>query len=110
MRRRVHIRGERGRWVAEVEGRWLAVLHQTFRVGPHGYRAPIPPEHPGQKRFEELARALHEHDLVVVQRDRDPVTLARDGYVGVFRFKDLRVDTDAGEMSLTLTERHADPK
>ncbi len=30
MPRRVAIHGERGRWVAEVEGRWLAVLHQTM--------------------------------------------------------------------------------
>ncbi|MCC6306008.1 MAG: hypothetical protein IT545_12540 [Rhodobacteraceae bacterium] len=108
MPRRVAIHGERGRWVAEVEGRWLAVLHQTFREGPHGYRAPIPPEQPGQKRFEELRRALADHDLVVIQRDRDPLTLARAGYVGVFRFKDLRLDLRAGELTLTLTERYAD--
>lgn len=110
MPRRVHNGGERGRLVAEAEGRGLAVLHQTFGGGAHGCRAPMPPEQPGRKRSEAPVRALREQDTVVVQRDCDPVTLARDGHVGVFRFTGLRVDTAAGDLSLTLTERHADPK
>lgn len=110
MPRRVRINGARGRWVAEVEGRWLAVLHHSLREGATGYRAPIAPEHPGQKRFQELVAALEGQDLVVIQRDRDPETLARDGYVGVFRFADLRLDLEALELSLRLTERYADPK
>lgn len=108
--RRVRISGERGRWVAEVEGRWLGVLHHTLREGKNGYRAPIAPEHPGQKRFEELIDALKTHDLAVVQRDADPVTLARNGYVGVFRFKDLEVDLETLELRLQLVERYADPR
>jgi hypothetical protein len=110
MVRRVKITGERGRWVADVEGRKLAVLHHTLREGATGYRAPIAPEHPGSKRFQELVAALQDHDLVVIQRDKAPETLARDGYVGVFRFADLRIDLDALELTLRLTERYADPK
>ena len=110
MVRQVKISGERGRWVAEVEGRWLGVLHHTLRVGASGYRAPISPEHPGQKRFEELVTALRENDLVVIQRDADPISLARDGYVGVFRFTDLKIDLSVMELSLRLTARYADPK
>ncbi len=110
MRRRVQINGVRGRWVAEVGGRWLGVLHHSLREGATGYRAPIFPEHPGQKRFEELIAALKAHDLVVIQRDKDRETLARDGYVGVFRFADLKVDLEALELTLRLVERYADPK
>ena len=110
MVRRVAIGGERGRWVAEVEGRWLAVIHHSLREGPTGHRAAISPEHPGQKRFHEFAAALEAHDLVVVQRDRDPVSLARNGHVGVFRFADPRIDLDAPELTLRLVERYADPR
>ena len=110
MVRRVAIGGERGRWVAEVEGRWLAVIHHTLRQGPTGYRAAIAPEHPGQKRFQEFVAALEAHDLVVVQRDKDRETLARAGYVGVFRFADLRIDLEALELTLRLVERYADPR
>ena len=111
MARLVHIHGERGRWLAEVEGRWLAVLHNTFWQKPDRYRAPLFPEHLGQKRYEELVEALRRHDLVVMQRDKDRTSLARDGYIGLFRFTDLVIDTtDRWELSLTLTDRYADPK
>lgn len=110
MVRRVAIGGERGRWVAEVEGRWLAVIHHSLREGPTGYRAAIAPEHPGQKRFQEFVAALEAHDLVVVQRDKDPVSLARNGYVGVFRFADLNIDLDSLVLTLRLVARYADPK
>ena len=110
MLRRVKINGERGRRLAEVEGRWLGVLHHTLRDGATGYRAPIAPEHPGHKRFQELIAALEAHDLAVIQRDRDRASLARDGYIGVFRFADLKVDLEPPELSLRLVERYADPK
>ena len=111
MARLVTIHGERGRWVAQVDGVWLGVLHQSFRVGLTGSRAPISSDHPGQKRFQELVAALRTYDLVVMQRDKDTQTLARDGYVGVFRFKDLVIDTATHwELTLTLTERYASPK
>lgn len=106
------IHGQRGDWLAEVEGRRLAVLHNSFwdtRTGT--YRAPIPREHPGQRRFEGLIVALTENDLAVMQIDRDRVSLARKGYAGVFRFCDLKIDAST-EMLLTLriTERYAEPK
>lgn len=109
-RRFVKINGFRGRWVAEVEGRLLAVLHHLHRVPPDGYFGPIgDPRDIGTKRFRELEDALREHDLAVIQRDRDAETLARDGYVGVFGFKDLVIDHARG-ISLTFTEKYAEPK
>jgi hypothetical protein len=105
----VKINGVRGGWLAEVEGRWLAVLHHTLRHGPDRSRAPIRPQDVGTKRLHDLQVALRTHDLVVVQRDRDPVSLARDGYIGVFRFTDLTFDGDR-EFSLRLTEKYAEPK
>jgi hypothetical protein len=99
----------RGRWVADVEGRLLGVLHHTQRVGLDKYQAAILPEHLGSKRLAELERALRENEHVVVQRDKDSVTLARDGYVGVFTFKDLVFDPDEG-LKLTFTGKYAEPK
>lgn len=111
MAKLVHIHGERGRWVAQVEGQWLGVLHNTFWQPPSDYRAPIDPAHPSQKRYQELIEALKSNDLVVMQRDKDPTSLFRDGYIGVFHFADLRIDTsDRWELTLTLTGRYASPK
>jgi hypothetical protein len=112
VRRFVKIHGQRGHWLAEVEGRWLAVLHNSFRDTRTGiYRASISPEHPGQKRFEALVAALADNDLVVMQIDKDRHSLARKGYAGVYRFLDLRVDLD-DEMTLSLkiTEKYAEPR
>ena len=109
MPKQVKINGVRGRWVAEVEGQWLGVLHHMLRVGPTGYAAPILPEHIGSKRLQELEDALRAHELVVIQRDKDSVSLARDGYVGVFHFKDLVFDPVRG-IHMTFTGRYADPK
>lgn len=58
------------------------------------------------KRYADFVEALRSNDLVVVQRDV-PGGLARDGYIGVFRFKDLMIGPD-GAISLTLVERYAD--
>lgn len=107
--RRVKINGVRGGWLAEVEGNWLAVLHHSLREGPDRYRAPIRPQDVGTKRLQGLEAALRTHDLVVVQRDKDPVSLARDGYIGVFRFTDLNFD-GVSEFSLRFTEKYAEPK
>lgn len=101
MVRRVKINGERGRG--------LAVLHHLLREGATGYRAAIEPGHPGQKRFRERVAALDAHDLVVIQRDKDRETLARDGYAGVLRFADFAVDLDTMEPRFRLEERYADP-
>ena len=49
---------------------------------------------------------LRETDRVVVQRDKGQGSLERDGYVGVFSFKDLQVDPD-GPIEMRLTARIA---
>ena len=105
----VRINGVRGRWVAKVEGKWLGVLHNTQRLGLDRYEAPILPEHIGSKRLLDLEGALREHDLVVIQKDENETNLARNGYVGVFYFKDLIFDPDHG-IRLTFTDRYASPK
>ncbi len=88
----------------------LGVLHHLHRQGRDGYSAEIFPEHLNQKRFQELVAALEGNDLVVIQRDRDAQTLARDGYVGVFRFTDLNIDTENLRLTLRFTEKYADPQ
>lgn len=60
------------------------------------------------KRYAAYMAALTSENLVVVQKDK-PGTLDRDGYVGVFTFKDLNFE-DSGAVSLTLVARYADPK
>ena len=108
MPRQVHIVGARGDWTAKVEGRRLAVIHTCWRRGPTGCNDPITGANTTGKRYSDFLCALKTHDLVVVQRDV-PGSFARDGHVGVFRFKDLFVGP-AGEVPLTLVERHADHK
>ena len=109
MVRRVKITGARGRWVAEVEGRMLAVLHSTHMQPGGQLFAPFDDGDPrGRARYEEFQEALRNHELVVIQRDRSATDFTRNGYVGVFRFSDLEIDYASG-ISLRLTERYADP-
>jgi hypothetical protein len=108
-RARVKIRGERGRWVAEVDGEWLAVIHNTWRVGPDGYADPMEGVDRSKKRFSEYAEALRRYDRVVLQRDAGGGDLSRNGYIGVFRFDNLEI-LDAQPVRLRLLERVADPK
>jgi hypothetical protein len=107
MTRRVNIHGERGRWLAEVEGAWLAVIHTTWRQGATGYHDPMAGAKIDGARYTEFVQALRDHDRVVIQRDK-PGTFDRDGYVGVFKFTSLEIRPD-GAVSLILTERLADP-
>jgi len=110
MPRRVKINGESGRWVAEVERRWSAVLHNTHGVKPHGHFAPFDRGDPRRlKRHDEFELALKAHHLVVMQIDTDPVSLGRGGHVGVFPFSDLLIDYLSG-ISLRIAKRYADPK
>ena len=60
------------------------------------------------KRYATYLAALKSEDLLVVQKDK-PGTLDRDGYVGIFTFKDLVIE-DSGAVNLTLVARYADPK
>lgn len=79
-----------------------------MRIGANGYFGPFPTDPRRSKKYQELEAALHSNELAVVQRDKDPVKLDRDGYVGVFRFSDLKIDYASG-FSLKLVERYADP-
>lgn len=109
MARRVKILGQRGRWVAEVEGRMLAVLHSTHMLADGAHFAPFDQGDPrGGAKYQEFEEALRSQDLVVVQRDTSATDFARKGYVGVFRFADLRIDYSEG-VRLRLTARYADP-
>ena len=107
MPRRVKITGERGRWLAEAEGVWLPVIHSSWRQGATGYHDPMTGAAVTGKRHAEYVEALRSRNLVIVQRDR-PGSLDRDGYVGIFTFKDLIIGED-GSIRLTLVSRHADP-
>jgi hypothetical protein len=107
MPKRVKISGERGRWVAEAEGRWLPVVHTTWRRGMTGYFDPMSGAKVDGKRYAEFIDALRRETFVVVQRDK-PGTFERGGYVGIFAFKDLVIGDD-GSVSLTLVSRYADP-
>lgn len=60
------------------------------------------------KRYQEFVEALRNEPLVVMQRDV-PGKFDRDGYIGVFTFKDLSIGKD-GSIGLSLVERYADPK
>ena len=64
------------------------------------------------RRYTEFIDALRREALVVVQKDKerenDREPLARAGYVGVFRFKDLEIGND-NSVKLTLIQRYADP-
>lgn len=104
---RVKITGARGDWTAEVKGRRLAVLHNTWWQPPHTYRDPMEGVKHDGKRFQTYLTALQEHDQVVMQRDVKG-GLARDGYIGVFFFENPVVNDD-GSVSLQILARHADP-
>jgi hypothetical protein len=58
------------------------------------------------KRYVDYVAKLQETDRVVVQRDKGQGSLERDGYIGVFSFKDLKVDP-AGPIEMRLTSRLA---
>lgn len=104
--RRVKIHGLRGQWVAEVEGKLLAVLHNSHWKPPSTYLAAIRPTDLGGARLAALLDALRRESLVVMQRDKGP-DLDRDGYVGVFAFSDLEITDDS--VSLKIDGRYADP-
>ena len=104
--RPVKITGARGDWIADVEGERLAVIHDTWWSGKNVYRDPMTGVDVETKRYTDYVEKLRESDRVVVQRDKGQGSLERDGYVGVFSFKDLQVDP-AGPIEMTLTARIA---
>ncbi len=107
--RRLRITGARGDWTADVEGVRLPVIHTTWRDGPNKYRDPMVGEKLDGKRYQGYVELLLRSTEVVLQRDADPQSLARNGYVGVFSFVDLDVEA-GGAISLNLTKRVADPR
>lgn len=104
--RAVKITGGRGDWIADVDGERLAVIHDTWWTGKDAYRDPMEGVDVASKRYVEYVAKLQESDRVVVQRDKGDGNLDREGYVGVFSFKDLVVDP-AGPIEMRLTARVA---
>jgi hypothetical protein len=102
----VRITGARGDWIADVEGERLAVIHDTWWSGRNVYRDPMVGVDLGGQRYLDYVEKLRDTDRVVVQRDKGNGSLERDGYVGVFSFKDLRVNPD-GPIEMTLVGRVA---
>jgi len=104
--RPVTIAGARGDWIADVDGERLAVIHDTWWTGKDAYRDPMVDVDVTTKRYLDYVAKLRESDRVVVQRDKGKGSLERDGYVGVFSFRDLEVDP-AGPVSMRLIARVA---
>lgn len=115
MTARVRIKNTRGTWSAQVEGETLPVIHTTWRDGPTGYRDPMTGVDLDGKRYRDFVELLRRSDCAVLQRDTagDPVArdapVARDGYVGVFSYRDLHVAED-GAVTLELTARVGEPR
>ncbi len=97
--------GARGQWTAEVDGVEMAVLHTTHRQGLRDYFDPMEGGPVDGAKHARLVAALRAGNVAVMQRDKpgDP-GLARDGYVGLFSFKDLEIGDD-GSIRLTFVDR-----
>lgn len=109
-RPRLRIVGSRGRWTAEAGPETLPVLHATWwspRTGD--YCDPMAGVNLQGARYVDYAARLRQTDRAIIQRDADPDSLTRDGYLGVFRFVDLEIAA-AGAISLKIVERIADAK
>ena len=104
--RPVTITGARGDWIADVDGERLAVVHDTWWTGRDAYRDPMVDVDLTTKRYTEYVEKLRGSDRVVVQRDKGKGSLERDGYVGIFSFRDLVIDP-AGPITMRLTARVA---
>ena len=103
----VRITGSHGRWVANVEGHFLAVLHSTFWTPPNDYFAPSDRAHkPGSNDYLSFVKALETYDLVVMQKDADPNTLSNAGYLAVFCFSKLKFHPTG--IGLSIIKRYAD--
>jgi hypothetical protein len=107
--RPVTITGARGDWIADVDGERLAVVHDTWWTGRDAYRDPMVDVDLTTKRYTEYVEKLRGSDRVVVQRDKGKGSLERDGYVGVFSFRDLEIDPE-GPVAMRLTARIANSR
>ena len=99
------ITGGRGQWTADVDGVEMGVLHNTHREGTTGYFDPMDGAKLDGAKHDRLVAALQAGDVAVMQRDTpgDPA-LSRDGFVGLFSFKDLEIGED-GSIRLTFVDR-----
>ena len=82
------------------------MIHGTWWTGKDAYRDPMVDVDVTLKRYVDYVAKLRESDRVVMQRDKGKGSLDRDGYVGVFSFRDLDVDP-LGPVSLRLIGRVA---
>ena len=96
--------GHRGQWTADVEGRELAVLHNTWRVGMTGYHDPMEGAKSDGAKHKRLTDALAANDIAVMQRDADDEGATKNGYIGLFSYKDLEIGED-GSNKLVLVDR-----
>ncbi len=80
------------------------MIHSVWRRGTDDYFDPMNGVSTHWKRYQTFIEALQTHDCVVLQKTADDGSFARLGYIGVFRFTDLKVGAD-GSISLKLLER-----
>jgi len=65
---------------------------------------------PSLEKYDNLCRALlnpENGNLVIVQKDKSDTDGSCEGYVGLFRFKDLRFGPD-GEIWFEIVDRAED--
>jgi hypothetical protein len=98
------IAAHRGQWTADVAGQELAILHNTWRVGTTGYHDPMERATKEAAKHKRLTEALTANDVAVMKRDAGDDGLSRDGYIGLFSYKDLEIGDD-GSITLTLVDR-----
>ena len=95
--------GYRGQWTADVEGRELPVLNSSYREGTTGY-FDAPKETREGAKFDRLRQALESNDIAVMQRNASDDGRSREGYIGLFSYKDLEFGDD-NSIRLTLVDR-----
>ena len=96
--------GHRGQWTADVDGQELAVLHNTWRVGTTGSHDPMERAKTDGAKHKRLTEALAANEVAVMQRDGTDDGLSRDGYIGLFSYRDLEIGDD-GSIKLVLVDR-----
>jgi hypothetical protein len=105
----VKIVGRRGKWLAQVEGDWLPVLHDTWRIGAVGYCDPMRDVDTSSVKYREFIEALCTHGRAVIQKDAGDETMSRAGYHGVYKIDEKSIAND-GSVTLTIVERIAIPR
>ena len=96
--------GHRGQWTADVGGQEMAVLTNTWRVGKTGYHDPMEGAKVEGAKHKRLTEALAANDVAVMQRDAGDGSFSRNGYIGLFSYRDLEIGED-GSIKLVLVDR-----